>query len=168
MPVILFLLLLPLQVLECSTILHEFHLSKTQVHFNSESKALEVSLHLFIDDLEDAMALEGVDSLYIATTKEHPKADLKIEKYIEDYFQVTVDGQQVEFNFLGKEVSDDLFAIWCYMEATDIVNPEAIIISNHLLINLYDDQKNMLSFSGPEIKKYFLMDNKTQEAAIQL
>ena len=69
---------------------------------------------------------------------------------------------------MGKEESEDLIAIWCYLEKTEIKELHSVAIKNSLLTEIYDDQKNMVSFHGRGIKKYFLMDFDTQEAEIEL
>ncbi len=147
---------------------HDLHLSKAQVHYNANNSSLEVSLHIFIDDLEAAMALVGMDSLYIATNKEHPKADSLIAEYLEQTFVIAVDGRPVPFNFLGKEESDDLIAIWCYLEGLSVPPPAEVKITNQLLVDLYDDQRNMVAFTAPDLKKYFLLDTKEHVAKIRL
>ena len=147
---------------------HDFHLSKTAVHYNEEAKSLEVTMHIFIDDLELAMASQGIEAMYIATEKEHEHADSMIHKYISSVFQLRVDQQVVDFEFLGKEESEDLIAIWCYLEKKDITPMQTIAVRNSLLTEIYDDQKNMFSFKGIGIKEYLLFDDKKQSEVFRL
>ncbi|MDH3652401.1 MAG: hypothetical protein OEQ53_22110, partial [Saprospiraceae bacterium] len=109
---------------------HDFHLSKTDINYNQQNRSLEITMHVFIDDLELAMAHQGMDSLYLATSKEHKDADAFIWKYLTSVFQITVDGQTIPLNFLGKEESEDLIAIWCYLEKTDVNDLHTISIRN--------------------------------------
>jgi hypothetical protein len=95
-------------------------------------------------------------------------ADSLISSYLTHHFNIAVDGRNVEFNFLGKEDSDDLIAIWCYLEGQEIINPKEIKIQNKLLVDLFDDQKNIVSFRSIKKKEFLLFDLKKQEATITL
>ena len=147
---------------------HDLHLSKTDIHYNNQTSALEVTMHIFIDDLELAMQQQGMDDLFIATEREHDDADSLIQRYLSTSFEVAINGEKQPFQFLGKEESDDLMAIWCYLEKTEITELHSIAIKNSLLTEIYADQKNMVSFMGNGIKKFFLMDLGSQEAKIEL
>ena len=150
------------------TDLHDFHLSKSEVFYNTVNQSLEVSLHLFIDDLEVAMQNAGIDQTYIATSKEIENADSLISQYLNDHFSIIVDGRQIQFNFLGKEDSDDLLAIWCYLEGEQVANPREIQIKNKLLVEVFDDQKNIVAFSSEKKQEFLLFDLKKQVATIDL
>lgn len=147
---------------------HDFHLSKSEVYYNRVNQSLEVSLHLFIDDLEVAMQNAGIDETFIATSKEIENADSLISQYLNDHFSITVDGKEIEFNFLGKEDSDDLLAIWCYLEGEQVTNPREIQIKNKLLVEVFDDQKNIVAFSSEKKQEFLLFDLKKQVATIAL
>ena len=46
---------------EYELIKHDFHLSKSKIKYRSESKTWEISAHIFIDDLQEAIKQKGVD-----------------------------------------------------------------------------------------------------------
>ncbi len=139
---------------------HDFHMSKTEVHFNEQNKSIEVSLHVFIDDLELAIVsdLPDIDTLYLATSKEHQLADSLIQDYLENHFKVKVDHEIVSFNFLGKEESNDLMAFWCYMEGVGITDPKKLEFENTIFTEIFDDQKNLIVFTAPGQREFFLLD----------
>ncbi len=148
--------------------LHDLHLSKAQVHYNVQSESFEVSMHIFIDDLELAMQEANLENPRIATNREHEKADSLIHVYLDKHFSVVADGKKVNFEFLGKEDSDDLLAIWCYLEGTQIPKPDQLSIANRILVDLYDDQKNILAFTSDFRKEFFMFDDKKTELTIDL
>ncbi|NND32051.1 MAG: hypothetical protein HKN76_05620 [Saprospiraceae bacterium] len=149
-------------------LLHDFHLSKTEVHYNEENESLEISLHIFIDDLELAMIQSGMENPNFSTSKEHIKADSLLGAYLTHHFSVIVDGQKVVFDFLGKEYGEDLTAFWCYLEGQNITSPKKIKLQNRLLLDLFDDQKNVVAFTSAKKKEFMLFDHKKQEATINL
>jgi len=148
---------------------HEFHMSKCEIAFNEEEKALQIILHLFIDDLESALAEEDIKDLYICTDKEATNAEQHIANYLEQTFTLQVNGKDAAYSFLGKEVSEDLQAVWCYLEVVDIETLQELSIKNQILTSIFDDQKNIVSItSAAEGRKgYFLFDKESFEDTVQ-
>jgi len=157
----------PLSPLEVSD--HEFHMSKCEIAFNEEEKAVQIILHLFIDDLEAVLAEEGITKMYICTDKEHADAEKNMINYLHENFVLEINGENLDYAFLGKEVSEDLQAVWCYLEIENINTIEELKIKNQLLTSLFDDQKNIVSItsSAEGRKGYFLFDKKTFEDTVQ-
>jgi hypothetical protein len=127
---------------------HEFHVSKCLIEYKAEQAALQVSLHIFIDDLEEGLRRQGHGQLYLCTKDESKKADELVEAYLVDRLSLTVNGAPVSFKYIGKEISDDLAGAWCYMEVENIRSLESIDITNRLLMEVFDDQKNIVSVMG--------------------
>lgn len=162
---------LPFENLKSRAVLsdHEFHMSKCEIAFNQEEKALQIILHLFIDDLESALAEEDIKDLFICTDKEAADAEQHIANYLEQNFTLQVNGKEAAYSFLGKEVSEDLQAVWCYLEVLDIESLQELSIKNQLLTSTFDDQKNIVSItsSAEGRKGYFLFDKETFEDTVQ-
>lgn len=130
------------------------------VEYNEAERALQMSMHIFIDDLEIALAERGADSLFICTRMESPDADKYMARYLEEQIRFVVDGRPVSFTFLGKEVSDDLMAVWCYLEIVDLDPFEQLEVTNRLLLEIYDDQKNIMHIIGPGRREGTLLFRK--------
>lgn len=139
---------------------HKFYVSRCMVEYNAEERALQMSMHIFIDDLETALAERGADSLFICTRMEHPDAETYMARYLADQFRIRIDGQPVTYKFLGKEISEDLQAVWCYLEITDLDPFEQLEVTNELLIEVYDDQKNIMHVIGPNRREGTLLFRK--------
>lgn len=157
-------LLLPGLSNEVNT-LHEFHLSKALVEYNTQEKAVQISMHIFLDDLEEALRRQGKDKLYICTDKESAEAEAHMETYLRDHFKININGVPVVYNFLGKEASEDYQAAWCYIEVENVAELNEIEILNDLLLEVYDDQKNVIQLVGPNKKRgvLLLQKGKTKE-----
>ncbi len=145
---------------------HEFHISKCQIDYNVEEQALQMTLHLFLDDLEDALQREGVDKQFLCTEKEKNNADKHLYEYLQKYFLLQVNQSKVSYEFVGKEQSADLQGVWVYLEVTGVNSVAELTVSNRLLLDLFDDQKNITSISVPPGKqRYFILDrSKSQES----
>ena len=138
---------------------HEFHMSKCQIEFNLKENALQISMHIFIDDLEDALRNQGSGKLFIGTEKETDNADDYLYAYLKNHFQLEVNDQTTEFDFIGKETSEDLQAIWCYLEITKIENVNSIVVENNILMEMFADQKNIIHITMPNKKQgYFILE----------
>ena len=140
--------------------IHDFHVSKCLVEYNENTKSLEISLHLFIDDFEDALKTIGAEKLFLCTDRESPIAEEWIEKYLKRKLKIELNGQPVLFKYLGKEPASDYMAVWCYMEVTDVENFSSIDITNELLLEIFSDQKNIISILGPGKKKEMMLFQK--------
>lgn len=148
--------------------LHDFHMSKTEVNYNASDRTMEVSLHIFIDDLESAILQDVGDSLFFATSKEHPQADQYIANYLNNHFIIEVDGQAIPLTYLGKEESPDLLAFWCYLEGVDVPTPNSVSLSNDVLTEVFDDQQNMVVFTSPGFRKFQLLNKAKPKTTLNL
>jgi hypothetical protein len=143
---------------------HDFHLSRSEINYETKSGELQISAHIFIDDLEDAIALSGQKGLYLCTDREHPDGEKAMEKYINSRLTLKVKDKKVHLVLLGKETSKDKMAVWCYLEVTGIKNLRELMIDNKILTELFNDQKNIVDFTVDKKKKHFsIFDAKKTE-----
>lgn len=127
---------------------HDFHMSKCDIYYNREKASLEIVLHLFIDDTEEALKSVTDEQLRMCTKDEHSSTPAFLKAYLNQKLRLTIDGNASSYKFLGKEVSEDLMAIWCYLEVENVPQINSIEIRNDIMLELFDDQKNIVSFKG--------------------
>jgi hypothetical protein len=161
-------LLFSLFVIPEESQVHDFHVSQALVNYNAGNRSFEISMHIFIDDLEIALEERGAEKLFIATNKEKTNTDEYIFEYLRDRFHIISDSDTIDFNFLGKETSHDLMAVWCYLEASEIPSPNEITIFNSILTEIYSDQRNLITFTCPGLERYLLFDKKKAQTRIQI
>jgi len=124
---------------------HDIHLSLCELRYNETSGSFEVSIRIFIDDLEAAIEKEGVKGLEIGTPKEIASADEYIASYLNEHFSIVVDNVKLKGSFLGKEMTNDYLAVWCYIEYPKVrAGENKCILSNNILFEVYDDQRNIM------------------------
>jgi len=143
---------------------HDFHLSKTDIHYKTESQALQLTIHTFIDDMELALkAYEDIDYKLLQDS-EHIKTDSILLKYIEDHLILKADDKLLNYSFVGKEVSDDLVGVWAYLEVEGLEFFESIDVTNSILMDTYEDQRNIINVKVDSKSKAFhilsLSDNQ--------
>lgn len=146
--------------------MHDFHLSKCEIEYSQSELSLQISISLFIDDLELALQQEGFDSLRICTQKEAPEAEQLILAYLDKNLQLTVDNQSAQLEWVGKEASEDLAAVWCYLQISGINPQKKISIRNEVLMELFEDQQNLVKLKYSQDKKSFFLFDKSEYSGI--
>jgi len=148
---------------------HDIHLSKCEIEYVKEEKTIQISLRMFIDDLELALTDRGASDLFLFTKKEHPEALDYIDQYLRETFKVQTDNQELSYQFIGKEMSDDLAAVWCYLEIEDVEFEHNFKVENKVLMELYADQRNIVQVKlDKNIKEHFLFDPSDYVGSIDL
>lgn len=151
--------------LEYLPIIHDFHISRTEINYDQKTHEIQIAAHLFIDDFESALVKSGSPKLYLCTPKEDQSTDGAIEKYLNNKMKVIIAGKPINATFLGKETSSDKMAVWCYLEISNVKNISDLTIENKLLNEIYNDQKNITDFTVNKKRKAFIIfdSDKTQE-----
>lgn len=126
---------------------HPIHISKTTINYDSKSNALQITTRIFIDDFETVLGKKGYKNLNLGFEKEASNADEAVVQYIFEKLQIKSEKNQLKQEYIGKERSEDNIAIYCYFEINLNSKPAQIFISNAILHDLYDDQKNFVSYN---------------------
>lgn len=149
---------------------HDFHLSKCEIHYSQEDEALQISLRIFIDDLEEAIAnVLDEENLKLCTSKEVASADSILIKYLSDTFKISIDDQEADLAYVGKEVSEDLLAVWCYFEVPNINPKQNIEVENKILIETFSDQSNLVSLQySKEKQEHYMFQKGNTSGALEL
>jgi len=121
--------------------MHKYYVSITEATYNTNNKTFELSIKFIGHDLEKALSNAGAPELYLGTPKEIEKADEYLMKYINQRFHMIVDGESLNYSFVGKEVNNDDF-IYCFVESNKIGLPQKITIKNTLLTEIFNEQAN--------------------------
>lgn len=165
----MFLIALGAQESDKSVDLHEFHLSKCDIDYSEEEAALQISISIFIDDLEMTLKKQGYDSLKICTGSEAPEAEAVMFEYLQEHLIIKVDGQPASLTWVGKEVSEDLAAVWAYLQIENIKPRESIAVTNDVLMASFDDQQNVVKLTMDKNRKsFFLFDRTEYEGTLNL
>jgi len=123
---------------------HPFHISVMEVLYRPESKSVQVSVRLFLDDLEVALQAETQNrTLDITDETSFDYLNQQIGKYMSKRIKIT-GKKDIPLTYLGFEYEDD--ALWCYLEATKVKKFDIIEIENEILIEAFSDQENLIHF----------------------
>jgi hypothetical protein len=135
---------------------HEFHTSLAQIQYNKSSQSFEVSLRVFTDDLEAALAKENNNQkVSIAEAK---LADPLIEKYVNKHLLIlNKQNQKLPMTFVGKEIEVDV--TWIYVEIAASGELNGLRIQNSILTELFSDQVNIVNLNYLRNTSTFLFKN---------
>ena len=95
---------------------HAIHASVAEADYNAETRRLEVSLRVFIDDFEAALSVHARRRLSLAATPRE-EFDAAARAYLAEKFTVrTPDGRIVPPTWVGREVRDAENELWFHFE----------------------------------------------------
>jgi hypothetical protein len=140
--------------------IHPIHISKTTINYDTKSKTLQITAHVYIDDLETILGTRGYKNLNIGFEKESSNADEAIVKYLNEKILIKSRNSILKAEYIGKELSEDKIAVYCYFEIPLKGKPENLTILNKILHDLYNDQKNFTTYTIDNKTKGFLMFEK--------
>lgn len=124
--------------------LHPFHISMTEIKYNSKQKSLEISEKIFWDDLE--VELNDFSKTKVNFLKPSNKEELNklVKKYILEHTDIYVNGKKLPLNYLGYEIEEDV--AWIYIEVLNVPNPKTAEIKNSVLFKNFPGQQNIINF----------------------
>lgn len=144
---------------------HQFYVSLTEIRLKEATGKVEVSMRIFPDDMD--MALKKITGInpQLATELEDENGDKWLAAYLDRSFNISLNGKEIELQFIGKEAETD--AIWCYLEGSFNEIPERIVIKNSIMTEIFSDQKNIVQLYYKSYNKGILLDrHKTEDYLI--
>ncbi|WP_375560393.1 DUF6702 family protein [Bernardetia sp. OM2101] len=150
---------------------HAMHLSITEMDFKTkgEKTEIQISHKIFIDDLENALRKNYSEVFKnskpnISTTTQHKEAEKYIYNYLKKSVDLKVNSKKEEINYIGLEFEDDVIWVYGSIEKSTSIEKESIFIKNMILMDLFDDQRNMLYLTKEKTKEFlnFTNDERTQ------
>jgi hypothetical protein len=128
--------------------MHPIHISRTEINHDEKSQSLQLTIHIYIDDLEDDIVKSGRKKPKLLSNNELANADQILVEYLKEKLVISNSlGKILAFSWVGKEKSDDALALLCYLEIEGVRSVEGLKIKNDVLFNLYDDQINIIETS---------------------
>jgi hypothetical protein len=125
-----------------SAMRHDFHVSITELNYNPQMALLEITVKIFVDDLERSIAAIGGGKLHLGEASQAANADSILYAYLQNRMVIELNDQAPKMNWVGSEVEQD--AVWCYLEISGIPQFSSLKITNRILSELFDDQANVV------------------------
>ena len=142
------------------TTFHPIHVAVTQIDHDKEDKTLQVAHKVFVDDFEKRLEDLYQVNLEMGLEKEHADCNQFITKYLNQNFKLTVNGKEVQGNWVGKELEGP--AVWIYIEYPNVKKPKSIKVENRILFETFNDQKNLVHFNYNGIKRSLILKKEEE------
>ncbi len=134
---------------------HEFYLSVTEIEYNNEKQSLQIITRVFIDDFEDVLNERYGADLQLSEEAEEGAVAENIAKYLKQKLRLQVNGEELQLNYLGKEYDADQLVL--YIEVENLAPFNKIEVTNEILTDLFDDQKNVVHVKVNDKTKSLLL-----------
>lgn len=123
---------------------HPYHVSVSEIKYNSSSNTFQISSKLFIDDIEDALKKIYAQKVDVISPSENTDLPFLLNDYIQKHLIIQVHKTPIGFSYVGHEIEEE--SIWCYFESgnIDVQKIQEIEITNTLLFDFITGQSNMI------------------------
>jgi len=146
-------------------VFHPIHLSITEVEYNEKSKALQMTMRIFVDDLELSIRNKINDEeLDLLEPGKGRTTDELVKAYLAEVVKVKVDKKLVKTNYIGSEIEGP--AMICYVEIENIKKFTTIEVTNKIILETHDDQSNLVNFNYKGKVKSLRLTNDEPTGAI--
>jgi hypothetical protein len=126
---------------------HPFYVSMTEIHHRPQEKKLEVSVRIFTDDLEKALAKQCSCPVDLFSEAKKNSNQTLLQTYIGRKIRLWVNGKEVRLTFLGFEREEE--SIWSFLEVALPGNLEKLDVENQLLYEIQQRQTNLVRLVRP-------------------
>lgn len=132
---------------------HDYYFSVTQVEYVKDKQSLQCITQLFTDDIEKLLQKRYSEDIVLGGEDDEGVTDKYLAKYLSDKIKVKINGEPVEFEFIGKRYEE--FSLYCYFEYTGVQEINSFDISNQLLFELFKEQQNLVKTNINNVKRSF-------------
>ncbi|WP_417886406.1 DUF6702 family protein [Zunongwangia sp.] len=134
---------------------HKFYLSVTEIEYKPEKEDLQIVSRVFINDFQDVLEKRYGTEIRLSKEKEQGPVKQLIQKYLNTKFHISVDGKPIDIEYLGKKYEDDQLVL--FLEGTHLKPFKKIAVTNAILTDLFDEQKNVINVKiNDEVKSILL------------
>ena len=123
---------------------HDFHVTHTTLHYNSNLQNIEITIKVAIEDLK--ISLENQE-LRIGTLNEKKSSDEIIKNYFKSHLNIYGNNKIIDYKWVGKEVSDNLHNMYIYFEISNFNKSnkiKSLILENTIFIATTPNQSNIM------------------------
>ena len=137
---------------------HKYYVSSTKIEFKTERKTVQITMRIFIDDLQETINRTFSKDFELSLPNEPEEIDYLIDKYVSKKFEIIINDEQKKYSYLGKEYKNDEVYLYLEIENIDFIN--IIEVKNNMLMEMFPEQLNIIKLYMNNRKKTFLLTNK--------
>ena len=145
---------------------HEYYISLTKVEFVPQKKVVQITMKVFIDDLERALEKRNEVRLKLATDQEDKGTDAYVERYLSQKFQIWINEEEKPFAYLGKEYDND--AAYLYLEIVNVEEVRSVEVRNAMLVEEFPSQLNYIKIKVGKVLKTLILSKENDKEMLKL
>lgn len=124
--------------------MHPFFVSMTEIVHRPKEKQLEISVRIFTDDLEKALAKECGCKVDLIDPKKHDQMEILLHQYLDKVLAIKVEGKSIKPVWIGFEKEEE--STWSYLEVKDVASVSGLEVENRILHQTQPKQVNLVRF----------------------
>jgi len=159
--IIVLLLVLPLFAFT----MHKYYVSLCEIEFIKEKQSIQITLGVFIEDLEVTLNKNSGKQLNLASKTEVVNIDDYYKKYLNEHLQIAVNGKIQSFKYIGKEYDGDIVRF--YLEIIDVKELKSIEVFNNILTADFSDQKNIVKIKVKDFNKTLYLNKSNYKSLLK-
>ncbi|MDR9456501.1 MAG: hypothetical protein RI572_03735 [Salegentibacter sp.] len=144
---------------------HEYYLSVTEINYKTESQSLQIITRVFVDDFENVLRKRFNNDIRLVKDAEEGPVRKMIERYLRQKLQLKSNGKKHQLKYLGKEYDNDQMIL--YIEVEKVAPFTEISITNSILTDLFDDQKNVVHVKVNGVTKSLLFQKNEDKKSFK-
>jgi len=143
---------------------HKYYISLCEIEHNEKQNSVQITLGMFIDDIELTLNKNHKTKLNIATVDEYSAIDQYFEEYLNKHFIITINNKLKAYEYIGKEYEDDIVRF--YLEIPYIEHIQSISVKNTSLIKFFEDQQNIIKIKANQKHKTFYLNKQNDKGLL--
>ncbi|SHJ06762.1 DUF6702 family protein [Algibacter luteus] len=147
------------------TSVHKYYISVTQINYVQEKESVQIISRIFIDDLENALQTNYDEFLVLSDKDEAPIISSYLNRYLQEHLKLKINDEDVKLNFIGKEYEGDI--VRCYLEVEGVTHIDTFSVTNSILFDLFDDQKNIIKTKINSKNKSVILSSDNPNALLK-
>ena len=125
---------------------HPLHVTVTEIEMDEKEKQLEITMRVFVDDLEKTMRDKlQQPALDIVKPSNGLTVDQMTRDYLKSHFKILLDNKAQEIKYLGHEMDGDAFVF--YLEVTHVKRWKTMHVQNDSMTETFVDESNLVHVS---------------------
>lgn len=132
---------------------HAYYFAFAEVEFNEDRSRFEIAVRATGHDVEDYMKHIGQPIGQLEKAADNPIAMSQLEQMIKKHFVISIQEKAILLELVGIEVNKKDEVLF-YMTSRKMERPNKIEIKFDLLMDLFEEQQNKITFFTPSEKVY--------------
>jgi len=145
--------------------MHKYYVSLCEIEYLKEKQSIQITLGVFIEDLEVSLNKNSGKQLNLASKTEVVNIDDYYKKYLNVHLQISVNGKNQLYKYIGKEYDGDIVRF--YLEIIDIKELKSIEVFNNVLTDDFSDQKNIVKIKVNDFNKTFYLNKSNTKSLLK-